>query len=461
MFPLAGKKHRATKKFLFATASETFQFSTFNSISPLTLIEMDFPLLSDKARSLAPYVAGEQPRGGAFIKLNTNENPYPPSPAVAAVARGFDTAVFRKYPDPEAAALRDLIARKNGLSPDNILCGNGSDEILAFCFQAFFSANKPEAVFFPDITYSFYKVWCGLFGIRYFCPPVNEDFEINLNDYLTSQNAERIRNAQCAMHNAQRKDGVINVGRNDGKKNKSETVDCALCAADSEKDPDRTSQFSILNSQFPKRAGIVIANPNAPTGIALPTADIEKTVAANPHVVVIVDEAYAAFSGRTCLPLVKKYKNLCVVQTFSKSYGLAGLRVGFAAADTALIAGARKIRDSFNSYPLDCFAAACAAAAYGDEGYLKETAGKVIRARENLSAGLKKLGFKVLPSGANFVFARHKEKSGAYLCSALRERGILARRFDAPRIADWLRITVGTDGEMNSVLAALGQVIEK
>ena len=359
---------------------------------------VNFDLLSEKARSIAPYVAGEQPRG-AFVKLNTNENPYPPSPMVLRAAADFDFTLARKYPDPEANALREAIARKNGLEVGNIVCGNGSDEILAFCFQAFFNAGGPAAVYFPDITYSFYKVWCGLYGINYFCPPVNDDFEVDIRDYVKKPSENAVR-----------------------------------------------------------RGGIVLANPNAPTGIVKPVSDIERIVAENPGIVVIVDEAYTAFSNETCLPLVKKYKNLCVVQTFSKSYSLAGLRAGFAAADIALADGIRKIRDSFNSYPLDSFAAAAALAAYTDDAYLKETAAKVVRTRERFTAELRKLNFRVLPSGANFVFARYPRQSGEHLFSALRERGILVRRFAAPRIGDWLRITVGTDGEMEKVAGVLKEL---
>jgi len=354
-------------------------------------------LLSVKARNIAPYTAGEQPRGGAFIKLNTNENPYPPSPSVLRAAASFDYGRFRKYPDIEASVLRDLIASRNGLSPGNIVCGNGSDEILAFCFQAFFDTADGEAVYFPDITYSFYKVWCGLYSLNYFTPPVDVNFEIDTADYC---------------NNGQLKDK-------------------------------------------PRPAGVALANPNAPTGIVKPVSEIEKIIAANPETVVIVDEAYGAFSNETCLPLIKKYKNLCVVQTFSKSYSMAGLRVGFAAADPALIDGIKKIRDSFNSYPLDCFAAEMSAAAYADGAYLKKTADKIIRTREKLSADLRKIGFTVLPSGANFVFVNKPGVSGEALCAGLRSSGILVRRFAEPRIADWLRITIGTTAETSKVSEAL------
>ncbi len=341
---------------------------------------------SPVVHTLSPYVPGEQPQQDGLIKLNTNENPYPPSPrALAAIAAA--TERLRLYPDPHASRLRATIAARHGVAPEEVFVGNGSDEVLAHTFQALLKHHAP--LLFPDITYSFYPVYCGLYGIRCEEVPLDEAMRVRIADYRRP------------------------------------------CSA------------------------ILLPNPNAPTGIALSRAAIEALVAGHPDRLVVIDEAYVDFGAESAVPLVARHDNLLVVQTLSKSRALAGLRVGFAIGQRPLIEALERVKDSFNSYPLDALALAGAAAAIEDEAWFQETRGRIIKSREALARDLSALGFEVLPSLANFVFARHPNHRGAALAAALREQGVLVRHFRKPRIEDFLRITVGTDGECARLIALL------
>jgi len=346
---------------------------------------------SRRVRDAAPYVPGEQPRDRKFIKLNTNENPYPPSPRALEAVRGAAGADLRLYPDPECLSLRRAIARREGLKIEQVFCSNGSDEALAFAFQAFFDPDRP--VLFPNVTYSFYPVYAAYFGI-----PCRE----------------------------------VPVG------------------------PD----FSIPVDQLRGGGGVVLANPNAPTGIALGLGEIERVVQANPDAVVIVDEAYVDFGAESAVGLIGRYPNLLVVQTASKSRSLAGLRVGWAMGDAGLTAALRCVRDSINSYTLDRAAMAGAGAAIEDEDYFQRTRRRVMDTRERTARELEAMGFTVLPSKANFLFVRFPGMSGRELLAGLRERGILVRWWDRPEIRDWLRVTVGTDGDMAALAAALRELTD-
>ncbi|MCD7880821.1 MAG: histidinol-phosphate transaminase [Clostridiales bacterium] len=342
---------------------------------------------SGRIQSITPYTPGEQPRERKFIKLNTNENPYPPSPkALEAIRQGTGEAL-RLYPDPAGAELVQALAEVYGLEEEQIFVGNGSDEVLSFAFQAFF--DQGSEIVFPDITYSFYPVYANLFGIRCRTVPLGDDFTLPMEPFL---------------------------GGNDG---------------------------------------VVIANPNAPTGIELGTDGIRRILEGNPERVVIVDEAYVDFGGESVVPLIRDYPNLLVVQTASKSRSLAGLRVGFAFGNPDLIAGLNCVKNSVNSYTLDRLAIAGAAAAVRDVDYFDARRRQVMATRERTVGQLKELGFTVLPSRTNFIFASHPAVSGRELFSGLRREGILVRWFDQPRIADFLRITIGTDGDMDALASAL------
>lgn len=346
---------------------------------------------SPLVHTLTPYVAGEQPRIEGLIKLNTNESPYGPSPrALAAIAAAANDGL-RLYPDPTALALREAIAARHGLTPDEVFVGNGSDEVLAHTFQALL--NHDEPLLFPDIGYSFYPTYCRLYGIEHREIPLDAEMRVRIEDFV------------------------------------------APCGA------------------------IILANPNAPTGIGLPLETIERLVAAHPDRPVVVDEAYVDFGGESAIPLVKAHPNLLVVQTFSKSRGLAGLRVGFAVGSRPLIEALERVKDSFNSYPLDRLAIAGATAAWQDEDWFARHRDLVVASRARLADGLAGLGFEVLPSSANFVFARHGARAGADLAARLRERAVLVRHFAKPRIGDFLRITVGTDAECDRLLAALEEIL--
>jgi histidinol-phosphate aminotransferase len=344
--------------------------------------------------TLTPYVPGEQPKIANLIKLNTNENPYPPSPKVLAAIQaelGADAARLRLYPDPNADLLKAAVARLHGVTPQQVFVGNGSDEVLAHVFMALLKHEAP--ILFPDITYSFYPVYCGLYGVDYVTVPLADDFSIDPADYMQPN------------------------------------------------------------------GGIIFPNPNAPTGRLLAVAAIERILKANPDSVVVVDEAYVDFGGETAISLVDRHDNLLVVHTLSKSRSLAGLRVGFAVGHPALIEALERVKNSFNSYPLDRLAIAGAVAALDDAEHFERTRQAVIATRDTLTAELQSLGFDVLPSAANFIFARHPQRDAAQLAQALRERSIIVRHFRLPRIDQFLRITVGTDAECKALTQALRGIL--
>ena len=351
--------------------------------------------LSPRVAALEPYVPGEQPRIANLVKLNTNENPYPPSPlAVEAIRRAAGDGLAL-YPDPESLALREAFASRHGLTSAEVFVGNGSDEVLAHAFFAFF--QQAQALLFPDVTYSFYRVYAQLYGI---------DCELQLVD-----DALRIDFDALALRGAQ---------------------GCA---------------------------GIVIANPNVPTGIGVPLAKIEALLSVCPERVVLVDEAYVDFGAQSALALIARHPNLLVVQTLSKSRSLAGLRVGFACGQPHLIEALSRVKNSFNSYPLDRLAEAGAIAALHDEAWFVKTRDAVVDTREGLVLQLEDLGFEVLPSQANFVFVRHPERDAAELAAALREQAVLVRHFRQPRIAQYLRISIGTRAQCGALVAALQAVL--
>jgi histidinol-phosphate aminotransferase len=345
---------------------------------------------SSVVHSLSPYVPGEQPTRDGVLKLNTNENPYGPSPRVlAAIAAATDR--LRLYPDPRASALREAIAARYDVAPEEVFVGNGSDEVLAHTFQALLQHDAP--LLFPDITYSFYPVYCRLYGIRYEEVPLDAAMQVQIADFRRP------------------------------------------CSA------------------------ILLPNPNAPTGIGLPRAAIAALVAEHPDQLVVIDEAYVDFGAESAVPLVARHDNLLIVQTLSKSRALAGLRVGFAVGQRPLIEALERVKDSFNSYPLDCLAIAGAIAAMEDDAWFEETRARIVANREALARALSALGFEVLPSVANFVFARHRSHRGADLAAKLRDRGVLVRHFQKPRIEDFLRITVGTEEQCSRLLTLLSRPI--
>lgn len=346
---------------------------------------------------LTPYVPGEQPKIANLVKLNTNENPYGPSLRALEAIRNATGEGLKLYPDPHGDALKQAIAAhfaNHGISAQQVFVGNGSDEVLAHVFLGLLKHDAP--LLFPDITYSFYPVYCGLYEVPFEVVPLTDDFSLNVADY-------------------QRPAGKV--------------------------------------------GGIIFPNPNAPTGKLLPQAEIEALLQAVPHAVVVIDEAYIDFGGETAIALVNRYPNLLVVQTLSKSRSLAGLRVGFAVGQAELIEGLERIKDSFNSYPLDRLALAGAVASFEDRGYFEQTCRKVIASRDTLVANLEELGFAVIPSAANFVFARHPGRDAAELALALRERGIIVRHFKQPRIDQYLRITVGTDEQCGALTGALREIL--
>ena len=349
--------------------------------------------LSERARKLAPYTAGEQPKDRKYVKLNTNENPYPPSPKAAEVLHSFDAESLKLYPAPDSSALCAAIAAAEGVEPENVFCGNGSDEILALCLPAFFDEGG-EGAAFADITYSFYPVFCRFFGVPYTQIPLEEDFTLDL-EKLTRASAQ----------------------------------------------------------------GVIVANPNAPTGIGISLPEIENFVRENSGRVVILDEAYMPFFGQSAVPLIRQYKNLLVVKTFSKGYSLAGMRCGYAVGDVSLIDGLCRCKDCFNSYPVDRVCQAVCAAAVSDGAYYAQKNALVISERERLSEALRALGFQVLPSKSNFLFARHGRLAGREVYEGLRARGVLVRWFDKPRIADFVRITVGSPEENAALLNALSELV--
>ena len=349
------------------------------------------PFWSRLTRELEPYTPGEQPRLADLVKLNTNESPFGPSPAVLEAIRAEAAGSLRLYPDPDAKALREALAAYHGVTSNQVFVGNGSDEVLAHAFAALLNQDGP--LLFPDITYSFYPVYCRLFGIRHEQVALTSDFRVRIDDYR---------------------------GRG---------------------------------------GAIILANPNAPTGVALSRAEIAALLADHPEKPIVIDEAYVDFGAETALPLVADHPNLLVVRTMSKSRALAGLRVGYAIGHAGLIEGLTRVKDSFNSYPLGRPAQAGGIAAVADESHFQRSLAAIVEQRERLSEALARLGFLVLPSRANFVFARHPARGGEELAAALRARSILVRRFTAPRIADHLRITIGDARQIDRLLAALSEVL--
>ena len=348
---------------------------------------------SSRIQGLVPYTPGEQPKDRTFIKLNTNENPYPPSPRVLEAIRREADQRLRLYPDPESAALRGALAEHYGVEPEQVFCGNGSDEVLAFAFRAFCGAGQPVA--FADVTYGFYKSQAALFDLDVKIIPLREDFTLHVDDYM----------------------------------------------------------------DFP--GTIVIANPNAPTGIAVPRNDIQRLLEANPDRVVIVDEAYVDFGAESCVPMIYRYDNLLVTQTMSKSRSLAGGRVGYALGSPELIADLNRVKYSFHPYNVNRLSIAAGAAAVADEAYFAACTAAIRQTRAWTVGELENLGFTVLPSQANFVFARHSQLPGETLYRKLKENGVLVRWFDADRIRDYIRITIGSMEQMETLVEELTAILEE
>jgi histidinol-phosphate aminotransferase len=347
--------------------------------------------LSSRFDSLEAYTPGEQPQDKKYIKLNTNESPYPPSPEVISAVDG-EAGALNLYSDPEGKLLREAIAEYYDVTPENVMLGNGSDEILSFAFMAF--CDKTHGAAFPDISYGFYPVYGELYGIPYEEKPLREDFTIDIDDYLGY-------------------DGMV-----------------------------------------------VIANPNAPTGICLSLADIERIVSANPNRVVLIDEAYVDFGAESAVPLTKKYDNLLVCQTYSKSRSLAGARLGYSIASRALTEDLRTMKYSFNPYNINRMTLAAGRAAIASQSYYTENCRRIIETREQTAQQLRELGFDLTDSRANFIFAQHPKISGEEYYLRLKEMGILVRHFGKARIADRVRITIGTPEQMQALVAATKKILE-
>ena len=345
----------------------------------------------ENVRKVVPYTPGEQPKIKNIIKLNTNENPYPPAPAVAEAVKSMDVDQFRKYPDPTCTRLVNAIADYYKVDRDQVFVGVGSDDVLAMAFLTFFNSDKP--VLFPDITYSFYDVWAELYRIPYKQMPLKSDFTIEPSGY------------------------------------------------------------------YGENGGIVIANPNAPTGVELPLSEIEEIVKRNPDVVVIVDEAYVDFGATSALPLIDKYDNLLVVQTFSKSRSMAGMRIGYAFGSKKLIKYLSDAKFSFNSYTMNMPTLELGALAIEDREYFEKTRNMIIQTRERTKESLRELGFVFADSKTNFIFAMHPDRPGKELFDYLRDHDIIVRRFDLPRISEYLRISIGTDEEMDTLISVLKEIL--
>lgn len=345
---------------------------------------------SPVVHTLTPYVPGEQPKLANLIKLNTNEHPYGPSPKVLAALHASISDALRLYPDPNSDALRNAVAAYHQVTPESIFVGNGSDEVLGHVFLGLLKHQAP--LLFPDITYSFYPVYCQLYGIEFKTVPLNASMEIQTDDYRQ---------------------------------------DCG---------------------------GIIFPNPNAPTGIGLSLTAVERLLQDHPNQVVAVDEAYVDFGGETAIPLVAKYPNLLVIHTLSKSRALAGLRVGFAIGNPALIEALNLVKNSFNSYPVDRLAMAGAAASYEDENYFQQMRQRVIDNRSKLIQDLTMLGFEVMPSQANFIFVRHSRFDAGQLTDGLRKKAIIVRHFRLPRIEQFMRITIGTEQQCDALVAVLTEL---
>ncbi|WP_062790972.1 histidinol-phosphate transaminase [Aquitalea pelogenes] len=346
---------------------------------------------SPVVHQLTPYVPGEQPKLDTLIKLNTNENPYGPSPRVLEAIRAATDDSLRLYPDPSGDKLKDAIAGYHGVSRPQVFVGNSSDEVLGIVFQALLKHEQP--LLMPDISYGFYPVYCGLFGIQAQQVPLDDSLSIRVEDYRQP----------CG--------------------------------------------------------GVILANPNAPTGRLLPLSAIRQLLDDHPDQVVVIDEAYVDFGGETAIALVNDYPNLLVVHTLSKSRSLAGLRVGYAVGDATLIEALERVKNSFNAYPLDRLALAGAVASFEDDDYFRHTCQAVMCTREQLTAQLQALGFEVLPSAANFVFARHPQHDAAMLATGLRQQAVIVRHFTAPRINQYLRISIGTDAECARLVQVLGSLL--
>lgn len=343
-------------------------------------------------RQVTPYVAGEQPKDLNKIKLNTNENPYPPTKNMEGLLNN-QSEMLRLYPDTQATELVEELARFYDLTTDQIFVGVGSDDVLAMSFLTFFNSEKP--ILFPDITYSFYDVWANLYRIPYERPALDGNFHIKKEDY------------------------------------------------------------------YKVNGGIVIANPNAPTSISEDLSVIEDIIAKNQDAIVIIDEAYVDFGGQSALPLLKKYDNLVVVQTFSKSRSMAGMRIGYAMANPELITALKNVKESYNSYTMNYPSIVCGAQAVRDKDYFYETLDKVIATREHVKRELRGLGFQMPDSKTNFLFITHEKLSAKELFEALREEHIYVRHFNKPRISNYLRVSIGTDEEMNIFLRAVMEYMKE
>ena len=341
-------------------------------------------------RKVVPYVPGEQP-SGKVIKLNTNENPYPPAPGVEALLKNYDVSVLRKYPQPDCRTLVEALAAKYNVKPSQVFVGVGSDDVLAMAFLTFFNSDK--SILFPDITYSFYDVWASLFKIPYKQIPLDDDFKIVTTDYKA------------------------------------------------------------------ENGGVVIANPNAPTGVFMGLDGIREILDANRDVVCIVDEAYVDFGAESALSLLPEYDNLLVIQTFSKSRSMAGLRIGYAIGSETMIKYLNDVKYSFNSYTMTALTLELGAEAVRDDEYFKATCEKIIKTRENLKVQLRKLGFDFQDSKTNFIFAKHKSVSAEFIFTELKKRNIFVRYWNKPRINEYLRITVGTDEECDTLVVNLKEII--
>ncbi|MDC0542760.1 histidinol-phosphate transaminase [Methylophilaceae bacterium] len=347
----------------------------------------------DIVKKLIPYTPGEQPKDLNLLKLNTNENPYGPSPNVLNKIKNNCNDSLRLYPDPESVELKKLLAEHHNLPIESVFVSNGSDESLAFIFQGLLKKDKP--VLFPDITYSFYPVYCQLYEIKYKQIPLDQKFNINLDDYLI------------------------------------------------------------------ENGGIIFPNPNAPTGIPKTLKDIESLLLNNNNSVVVIDEAYVDFGTSSVIKLINRYENLIVTQSFSKGRSLAGMRIGCAFGSPSLIEALNRIKNSFNSYPIDRLAQISAMSSITDKIYFEENCNRVIEARVYLEAQLKSIGFEVLPSGANFIFTHHKQKSGEDIYDALRQNKILVRYFNSPaKISNFIRITIGTMNQMHKLVSVMREIVK-
>lgn len=344
-------------------------------------------------REVTPYIPGEQPQDGKLIKLNTNENPYPPAPGVRRLVSAVDTDKLRLYPDPDVKELVNALAAYHGVGGDMVFVGVGSDDVLAMSFMTFFNSDKP--ILFPAITYSFYDVWAKLYKIKYETPALNEDFTINPRDYIRPN------------------------------------------------------------------GGVIIANPNAPTSVAMEPDAIESIVASNRDSVVIIDEAYVDFGGGSVLSLTDKYDNLLVVRTFSKSRSMAGMRIGYAVGNPELIKALNSVKGSFNSYTMSMLSIALGTESLKDEEYFRTVIGKIINTREKTGSALERLGFKVLPSLTNFLFAAHESVPAVVIFEELKKEKIYVRYFNKPVIDNYLRITIGTDEEMDIFLKCVKGIVER